>query len=367
MILQLLSIPLLLDNVYSQSTCSIGLDGYHVILDPLDITPASARAACQSFGWEYAIIQPSTWQSAAWTVGNCTALSVGIWSFHGIVADLNGGGCQFMQASGVFAVGVSGFECVAVVGRLPVLCQDEIVASIGSTLAVATTLATTTTTTIPLTQSTTTITTSTQTITNTITNKSGLQRPRDFTTCAATINGLRLLYGPFECGQAAAACQHANPSWQLAQLGSVSDIAAARALWQSCQPEDATAWIQSADVIPGGQCQFMYRQSDTVFWAVVGMGEQPCQLATAMVLCQDSTNGGAAGGPPLLSTGMRQPTLTRWSSTLFTTIVNTVIVSVSNTITLTIRSTTSTRTTATTTVSNGNLLSSLLSIIGGLV
>lgn len=351
-------------TVHCQSVCPYSIGGFRVVLGSYNIGPSTGRATCQSYGWDYAIVSAQKINEAAWTVSNCTAQSVGLWSYGGFVGrfDVGNTQCQFMQGSGVFGVGLTGIDCSAA-GELPVLCKDDNpVESLSSILSLTSTTSTSITITITSTSMTTTVTTTRQTMTSTVVVK---RVEEDYKRCSDTQNGLHLLTGPYGDDEAEAAC--ATFGLQLARLSS-TDIPTVRQLWQSCQAAtDPTAWIYSFDQVVSGRCRFLYKQGDAMMWLMVSGGELPCSLAISMVICKDpAVIGNTDGTDGLLSAGLQPPTSSVWSSTTSLTFTATSTSLSVTTATVTIRSTSTTRSTTTTTVT-GNLLTSLISIIGGIL
>lgn len=45
---------------HALTPCDYTTYGYHVILDHLDMHADAGRAACQSFGWDYAVVPRET-------------------------------------------------------------------------------------------------------------------------------------------------------------------------------------------------------------------------------------------------------------------------------------------------------------------
>lgn len=251
-----LSLAFILVLTNALNVCEYSQARFHVILDKSDITKHNGRVVCQSQGWQYANVSSLEWEMAAETIGNCTSLSVGIESYNGM--SITGNECQYMQASGVFSLGMTPFQCNQT-GMLPLLCREPELSS---------------TTVVPINL-------------KAIPKKSIIQhvvKQEDFTVCEHSKDGLHLLFGPYEHGEAKVTC--ATYGWTLATLDT-TNLDALDYMWTSCDPMDATAWVDSMNATKTGLCRNVYKQGPGIFWYMVSEGDHPCSMGTGMILCQD--------------------------------------------------------------------------------
>lgn len=234
--------------------CKHSSGGFHLIPNPsTDISSKTGTAACSAHGWYYADITSSTWEFAAWTVGNCTTESVGIASYN----KYTDSDCQYMQASGVFAIGVQGVNCT-LAGKLPLLCSEQPTEEAVFTGA-------------------------RDTIDNAEVVKKEQYDNDDYSVCPYTDSNLRLINGPYMQSEAEEAC--AAHSWSLADINTTARFSGLAKMWAACDPLDATAWVSTKSSAEGGKCQFIYYQGPDSIWLMISEGEHPCTLPSANVLC----------------------------------------------------------------------------------
>lgn len=270
--------------------CPFSEDGYHVISTANYISPEVGAVECARFGWQYAIVPEDNWGSAAWTIGNCTSLSVGIRSFNGFVTS----GCQLMQGAGGFLISQDSTECNTLL-IFPLLCKEGPVETIQETLTEDFTTLTTTTTMVTLT-----------TPMEKHSGREGLQKGTlridkqklaagrkrvqgklqgDYDICPYSHNGLYMVYDAFS---------HVNSFQVCADLGlTLADIDESNSadlltLFDECQPYDVIFNVNSYAGIASGLCRLAYVLPWYNIWGLIGVNPNMCLFLDAPVICQES-------------------------------------------------------------------------------
>ena len=253
-------------NAQGQEICKYTDGLFHVILSPSRIEYETGMRVCAEYKWQYATVDSKNWQQAAEVIMQCTPYSVGIGSYAGYKLS-DPLSCQYMQASGVFALSTNSETCSdeeKFVPNLPILCQDPLFKAKPEAVKednVAEAFKKEKPTLM----------------------QAKLERQEDFTTCKYTENGIYMMYGPYEQQEASDVCALNKMTLLEAQLDELPTI---NRIWNVCDPMDPTAWINSFDNITDGLCRFIYYQNEKAIWLMVSEGEGPCSIPSAMILCR---------------------------------------------------------------------------------
>ena len=277
--------------------CSFSMGGYHVILTEYFITPELGALECAKFGWQYAIIPPTGWELASWTISNCTTSTVGVRSYNGFEMT----GCTMMQASGVFLLSEDALECAELLG-FPLVCQEGPIETVTDTITADSTTTTTTIVTVetpmpkafiqvpdfgqpnqqikrdhnkPIDRK--------ELANRRKTVKGRLQLGYDV--CTESVGGYHMVFDFFNHADSYTVCE--DLGWYLADV-SASDIPNMLSLFDACMPFDVVFNVNSYGGLASGLCRLAYFLPWYNVWGIAAINPNVCYFMEAPVICQES-------------------------------------------------------------------------------